>query len=65
MELRQVIRSGADAMDKLFPGSSADSDVVIRRRPTRTTDATQASGDSDASPAVVRRQKKRRAADAT
>ncbi len=65
MELRPVIRSGADAMDKLFPGSGADGDVVIRRRPRRTTDATRASGDSDASPTVVRRQKKRRAADAT
>jgi integrase len=59
MELRPVIRSGADAMDKLFPGSapesgqsteaSPDSDPpagTVRRRPRRTTDTTR-SADSD------------------
>jgi integrase len=67
-ELRPVIRSGADAMDKLFPGSapksgptdeaSSDSDSpagTVRRRSRRTTDTTSVAEDSDV---VVRRKRR-------
>ena len=61
-ELRPVIRSGADAMDRLFPGSapksesrpaeeaSANSDPpagTVRRRSSRTTDSARAAQNSD------------------
>ena len=57
-ELRPVIRSGADAMDKLFAGSARNSaagastsrdsgsDAVVRRKKRRTNDATRAAADN-------------------
>jgi integrase len=71
-ELRPVIRTGADTMDKLFgsgPKSGQSSDTSpdsdppagsVRRRPRRTTDTTR-SADSD----VVVRRRKRRSTDST
>lgn len=54
-ELRPVIRTGADAMDKLFPTSARVQDSgtgtgMVSGRKRRTTDATRAGQDSDDRP---------------